>query len=546
MTSKGLKTGLNLISLFFIVFVLSSSLFSGCASMQPPTGGPKDSLPPKVVKETPKNLTRNFKADKIEIQLNEFFKLNSEFTEISISPAMEQLPLFKAKKNVLEIRFQDTLEKNTTYTIHFGKAIADVNEGNILKNYSYVFATGNIIDSLSISGKVINTLTKEPELDATVFIIPTRQDTIFGKKRASIFTTTDSSGNYSLKNLRSDTYRIYALKEKGGDRIYNSSNEQIAFRNDSIALKKEINNVNLELFQEVPAVFRVTERKIENTGRLLFTFNRGLEKPDLQIIQPAALNEKKIVEFNKRADTASLWLPEMTFDSIAVVVKDSTINLDTLVLRRNSKDVYKRELQVSDNLSGGKLKPGSDLAIILSAPVDKYDVSKVKVLEDSVARRAEIIKDTTSTRKYFIRYRWRNKREYILDLGENAFFNNFGGKSVATTRRFTLEEIENYGNLELDVTTPDTNQQFVIQLIKDQTEVLRNDVVVGNKKVVYTQYPTGSYTIRVAYDLNKNKKWDTGNVKLKRQPEPVWNYEKEISLRANWDLEEKITIPPLP
>jgi hypothetical protein len=545
MASKGLKTGLNLIFYFQLIILLFSSLFFGCASMQQPTGGPKDSIPPKVLKESPKNLTRNFKADRISIQLDEFFKLNNEFKEISISPAMEQTPLFKIKKNVLEIRLQDTLEKNTTYSINFGNAIADVNEGNVLKNYSYVFATGNVIDSLSISGKIINTLTKQPVLDATVFILPVRQDTLFGKKRASIFTTTDSSGNYRLKNLRDDTYKIYALKEEGGDRIYNSSNELIAFKSDSILLTRDIQDINLELFKGETGAFRIQDRKIENSGRILLTFNITLNKPDLEILQPAELNNTKFLEFSRTGDTAMLWLPQMTFDSLTVIPKDGTTNLDTVILRRNKKDTYNQSIAITDNLSGGKLKPGGNLELTFSAPVSKFDASKIKLLEDSVAKRAEIIKDTTSFRKYSIKYRWRNKKEYILDLGENAFFNESEGKSKATTRRFTLEETENYGNLILDISAPDTSRNFVIQLLRGEGEILRNDIVKGNKKINYIQYPTGTYYIRVVYDLNNNGKWDTGDVRLKRQPEPVWNYEKEFTLRANWDLEEKITIPPL-
>src|SRR5690606_33952629 len=206
MPLKSLKTALNWISIFQLIILMISGLISGCASIKQPTGGPRDSTPPSVVKETPPNLTRNFKAERIQIQLSEFFKLNNQFKEVSISPEMEKMPEFKIKKNILEIRLQDKREKNTTHTINLANAIVDYNEGNVLKNYSYVFATGNIIDSLSITGKVTDALTKKPVLDATVFIIPVSRDTIFGKRRASIFTQTDSSGNFSLKHLREDTY----------------------------------------------------------------------------------------------------------------------------------------------------------------------------------------------------------------------------------------------------------------------------------------------------------------------------------------------------
>jgi hypothetical protein len=120
--------------------------------VQSPTGGPKDTIQPVIIKELPKNLSRNFNVKKIQIEFDEFIKLTNEFSEISISPSMDLAPTYKARKEKLEINFEEELLENTTYTINFGKAIQDVNEGNILKNYTYVFSTGNELDSLSISG----------------------------------------------------------------------------------------------------------------------------------------------------------------------------------------------------------------------------------------------------------------------------------------------------------------------------------------------------------------------------------------------------------
>ena len=225
-----------------LVFLYSLFLIS-CASVQSPTGGPRDTIQPVIVKEIPKNLTRNFTGSEIEIEFDEFVKLSNEFTEISVSPAMDILPVYKSKKEILQISFEEALQKNTTYTINFGKAIADVNESNILKNYSYVFSTGDQIDSLSISGKVINSLTKQKLKDVTVFILPISQDSLFGKKKASFFTTTDTSGSFKLSNLREDKYRIYALSEQGGDRIYNGNSEEIGFLNQAINLNKDTSNI---------------------------------------------------------------------------------------------------------------------------------------------------------------------------------------------------------------------------------------------------------------------------------------------------------------
>ena len=129
-----------------IVLIFMMMLLFGCASIQTPQGGPKDTKPPKVLNMTPKDLTRNFNAKKIVIEFDEFIKLNNEFKEFSISPDQERPPILKARKKILEIQLQDSLEKNTTYTLNFGKSVADINENNIIKNLSYVFSTGSQID----------------------------------------------------------------------------------------------------------------------------------------------------------------------------------------------------------------------------------------------------------------------------------------------------------------------------------------------------------------------------------------------------------------
>src|SRR5471030_7453 len=143
----------------FIGFIAISVIFS-CANIQRPMGGPRDKTPPKLLKATPLNSTRNFNAKIIQLDFDEFFKLTNQYQEITISPEMVKPPEFQIKNKSLVIRLKDTLQKNTTYVINFGKAIADVNEGNILKNFTYVFSTGPTIDSFRITGNVRNVQTQ--------------------------------------------------------------------------------------------------------------------------------------------------------------------------------------------------------------------------------------------------------------------------------------------------------------------------------------------------------------------------------------------------
>lgn len=519
----------------------------GCASVQSPTGGPKDVKPPKVVRENPGNLTRNFKGKIISLQFDEFIKLNNEANEVAITPALDRFPIFKARKENLDITFEDTLEKNTTYTINFGKAVGDVNENNILTNYTYVFSTGPTIDSLVISGSVQDALTKEKLKEVTVFILPIKQDSLFGKKRASIFTTTDTAGNFKLTHLRQDTYRIYALREQeGGDRIYNSRTEDIAFVTEPLTLTRDSTNILLQTFNEIPENLSITDRKIENDGRITMVFNRPAREPAVRIAEPTGLDTRKTVEFTPKADSALLWLPEMTFDSLKVVLSERNRPVDTITFRRNKRDTYTRTILLGDNLSGGRLRPGTDLILTASAPIASFNNQAFTLLQDSVPTTGlQVTRVEGSSRKFMIRYPWRLNRSYILNLADNALTDIAGAKSKKSQKQFALDDPENYGNLTLRVTRPDTVTNYLVELLNPENMVLRTDSVPANGVIEYRGFPTGKYAIRIVYDTNNNGRWDTGNLKEKRQAEQVFNVEKQLTLRPNWDLEEVITIPKL-
>ena len=534
----------TLILCVYIGGIFFLSHFFGCASIQHPTGGPRDSVAPKILEENPKNFTTSFKDDEINIEFNEYYKLVNEFKEISVSPAMEKAPVFKVKKKTLNIQFQEPLQDSTTYTINFGNALADYNEGNVLKNYMYVFATGDKIDSLSISGNVKNTLTKEGVLDATVFILPTSQDSLFGKKRASIFTTTDSSGNFSLKYLREGSYNLYALKEKGGDKIYNSTNEEIGFRSDPIVLTKDTSGVDLEIFTEQAKEFRLLDRKIEKDARISFIFNKQLEKPQIQVLQPATLNNSKITEFSPTNDTAYVWTQSMEFDSLTVAFQDDKQNLDTVTIRRNKRDTYERALTFTDNVSSSRLKPGADVILISSAPISTIDGKKITLLQDSIpVNGLRVSRDSLSTRRIIFKYPWRDEKQYTLSIAEGGLTGTFGGTNKPYSKQLSKDSEDNYGELSIIVSVPDTSKSYIIQVLNEEDRIIKSDATRSNITLTYSMMSIGKYYVRVVYDDNKNGKWDTGDVKERKQPENVSNYPEEISLRANFDIEQKISIP---
>lgn len=535
-------------SIFSALIVLATLIY-GCAAMQTPQGGPKDTTPPKVLKMTPENLTTNFTAKKIVIEFDEYVKLNNEFKEFSISPELERAPELKAKLKKLEITLPDTLEKNTTYTLNFGKSIVDLNESNELKNFSYAFATGPTLDSLSISGNVTNALTLEPEIETTVFILPLSRDSLFGKKRATIFTLTDSSGNFKLNNLKKDTYKIYALKEKGGDRIYQQISDEIGFIKEPFLLDKNIDSLHLSVFKELAPDFRLLDRKLNADGSIFMNFNQKLKNPELTVIFPSNIDQGKLLQFNKTKDSVTLWLNDLSFDSAKVVIKDNGKILDTAKFTRSKRDTYNRVVNISDNLDGGSLNPFKDLTIAFNFPLKNLDESKILLLEDSIPRKFTLEKDSTNMLKYHIKYKWRAKEEYILLLRENAATAIFDAKNKEIKKSFTLGDANDYGTLTLTVEPTDTTKNYILEIVNKDKNIVSSFPISKKTSVKLNKYKQGVYYGRIVYDENKNGIWDTGNIKAGIQPEAIWFEPKELSIRANWDRVEIIKIPsvaPLP
>lgn len=531
---------------FFQFFFLLCCLIYGCAAMKTPEGGPRDTTPPKLVKAEPKNQSTNFKAQKITLDFDEYIKLANEFKEFTISPEQERPPILKTKLRRLEITLQDTLEKNTTYTLNFGKSITDINEGNPIKNFSYVFSTGPKIDSLSMSGSVKNALTGEPEIDAVVLILPLSRDTIFGKRKPSIYTTTDSSGFFKLNNLRKDTYKIYALKEKNGDKIYQQFNDEVGFIKEPVVLNANVDSLKLTIFKELASTFRILDRKLNNDGSISMSFNQKLRKPGIKVIDPTAVDQNKLVQFNTSNDSVKVWLADLSFDSVKVVATDEGKALDTIKFTRGKKDSYTRNVTAGDNISSGLLNPTENLKLYFNLPIQNIDASKITLYEDSIPRKGLIIeKDSLNMLTYHLKYPWKQKEKYILKLNEGSVTGIFNSKNKEINKNFSLGNDDDYGTLVIKVTVSDSAKNYILEVVNDKKDViLTTRRILKNETIRLANYRTGSYFARIVYDNNKNGIWDTGNIKEGLQPEKIWFMPGELRLRANWVQEIDLKIPP--
>ena len=540
MSKYVMRPGLAYLTLMSILV----SIIIGCASIQTPQGGPRDDKAPEIITMIPKNQTTNFNFKKIIIEFDEYFKIENEVKEFSISPELAVAPTLKVKQKRLEITFTDTLEKNTTYTLNFGKAIADINEGNAIKNLTYVFATGPNLDSLSIKGRVTNTKTGKPELDAIAFILPLNRDTLLGKGKPSIYTRTDSNGNYALNNLREDTYRIYALKETNGDKVYQQATDEIGFIKDSVLLTKNIDSANLKLFKEDALAFRILDRKLEKDGSISFVFNQKLKKPEVIVLDPPALDVSKKIKFSKYHDSLKIWLKDLSFDSTKISIKDDGKLLQTSTITRGKKETYTRALTAAGNLEGSALNPNKPLRLTFNFPVDSVNKSKITILEDSVeVTNFTVVRDSIDFLSYYVRYPWKVKRPYDITYGAGAFTAIFNTKNKEFKQNFSLASKDDYGTLVAKIVVPEKNKSFILDVLNENSAVVNTTLINQDTTVTFGNYKAGKYFFRITYDENKNGIWDTGNVFKRLQPERIWNEPKEMSIRANWERKETITIP---
>jgi uncharacterized protein (DUF2141 family) len=524
---------------------LNLLLFAGCASIGAgPQGGPKDKTPPKILSVTPKNLTRNFAAKKIVIQFDEYFKLVDQQKQFSISPDVEVMPVLKVKNKSLEITLPDTLEKNTTYTLNFGKGIADVNEGNVLKSFSYVFATGPDLDSLSISGNIKDSQTGKPVIEGVAFVFPLARDTLFGKKKASIYALTDSSGNYRINNLRADTYKVYALKEQGSDKIYQQSSDEIGFVKDPLILKRDTQKVDMLVFKEEAKVFRVNDRRLNPDGSIMMAFNQRLRNPEITVIEPKNIDAGKIVKFNTTKDSVKIWLTDLSFDSTKVSITDNGKLLQTLKFTRGKKDTYVRSVLPTDNIESNLLNPNKPLQLSFGIPITAVDPSKITLMEDSVVKEDfTITKDSLDFLSYNFNYPFRPNNIYEIKFAAGSFTAIFNAKNKEFTKKFQLAKKDDYGTLVVKIVVPEPDKQYIVEVINEAKAIVNTLVVARDTTVKFANYRAGRYFIRIIYDTNKNGKWDTGDVKAGIQPEKIWNEIKELSIRANWDRNETISLP---
>ena len=319
-----------------LFYLLSIVIICSCGQQIPPTGGPRDSLPPQLVLSEPVMGATNFKGNKITLYFDEYVALENPFEKLTYSPLPKSNPNAESKLRSVTIKIKDTLEENTTYSIDFGEALKDINEGNILKNFHYDFSTGPYLDSAFVTGQVF--IAQTGGVDSTLIVVLHRnlEDSAVAKEKPRYFSRLKGDGSFLFRNLKPGPYAIFSLKDQNGDRKYDQPSELIAFY-DKILQVGTDTSVVLYAFEaeriDTGSVVKKPIIPVRSGGRnaddkrLRLTNNLDAGKQDL--LKNFILQSEQPL---KTFDTSKLLLGDAKYNRLEYAVSlDSTSKAITLV-----------------------------------------------------------------------------------------------------------------------------------------------------------------------------------------------------------------------
>ena len=532
-------------SIFFLLLAAVFCLLSShCAQIVNPNGGPADAKPPHALKYSPDSARTNFSGKHISIFFDEYIQLNDLQKQLVISPPMSIQPDIKVKGKSLLIELKDSLKKNTTYTLNFGNSIRDITENNAIDNFQYIFSTGSYIDSLSFCGTVKNAFDLRAEKGILVMLYLEHSDSVPYKSMPSYFAKTKEDGSYKINNIRSGTYKAFALKDANANYLYDLSTESIAFSDTLIEIKK--NTVfDFSMFKEDAKELKLKKFYVADIGRINFVFSKAIEDIELAPMSATAKNKVFYKEVYPAKDTISywykheenddtiklqLWVNENIFDTVkfcgGCVIKKTRgrgTEASKLVVKLNaSKDKsfnFNQALQLNFN---HPIKSANTNAIALYSNSKKINFSEI-YFADSIKR------------SLFCKYPFMPDSTYTLFVPPGIFTDIFGLINDTVKLDFKTQEEKHYGTLKLTLKMK-IRIAYILQLMNERGEVF--DYASSDKGVFSYQYlPPGSYKLRIIYDKNGDEKWTTGNYLSKKKPETVIYYSSPITIRSNWDLE---------
>lgn len=577
------KTILRISPLLVILALITTSLFNSCANIIPPTGGPRDTIPPKIISSFPPVYSTEVMPSTIVITFDEFIELDNLQQQFLISPPQEQLPVIRHRGRSITIELKSDLAPNTTYSLNFGNAVLDLNERNPLRNFKYVFSTGKTIDSLTISGMVLSAFENKAQENITVMLYANHYDSVPKKEIPLYVTRTDKDGFFKFSHLRADTFKVFALKDINNNFLYDRpGSEAIAFLytlvfpsvDDIVSLQPQENlpeeqnepyqkiqpDILLRLFTEDVETQYIKSATRPEKYRLQLTLNRPSQKtPEVRPLNFFPEKAWKILETSKRNDSLTIWITDSLFynlDTMQLEVSffdfrpDTILSLsDTLVFtyitpaetpRHRDQQPATRERLTGLNVQNGEvLEFNKEIFFVNRRPVSSIDTAKITLYEtiDTINSSLEfnLSQDLRFPRRYKLIANLNENSDFTITSLPGAFTDVYGNVSDSIKITFKTPEEINYGSLILHLT--DVKYPYLIQLLDDNDNVIAEKEITENSTLEFEYLKPQRYKLNAIVDNNKNGKWDTGYYLLGIQPEKVIIHAEPVTIRAAWELE---------
>lgn len=583
-------------SLYYIFIIIAATVMYSCANIGNPSGGPIDKTPPIFMRSNPTPNAVNVKDRKIEIFFDEIVTLKDPSTKIIVSPAQTEMPRMSALGRKVTVELVDSLMPNTTYTIDFSNSIQDNNEGNAIDNFAFAFSTGSVIDSMRVSGYVLDSRTLEPMQSVVVGLQSNLADSAFHKEKLQRVALTNDRGQFTIRNVSPGSYHIFALKDLDRDYKFGNPTEDIAFLDSiivpSIGSREAADTVYNDL-NEIDTIMRATrpayfpndillsmfneDRKSQylannlrvDSTRISLTFAAASDTlPSLSIVGRNDVPDQwYTLERSQTNDTLTYWIrpPHLvSADTLMVATTylrtDTASNLswgtDTLKFTfQRQKAKKKKKNEETDSLeqirfmelhplANGTQEVYAPLLLQTGTPIERYSREAFhlqrKLQNDTIFYPAEIksiaLRDSTLNRRdLMLKVDWEPGAAYTLAVDSLAMTDIYGLQTKPLKVDFNVRKMEEYGNIVFNI--PAVRDSAIVELL-DGTEKIVLRAPVKNHRAELLNLLPGKYYARLFIDRNGNGKYDTGNYDMHLQPEETVYYPGAINLKKNWDVEQ--------
>ena len=569
-----------------VLVIVSMALIYGCAKVSTPTGGPRDLMPPVMLKMVPADGTVLFTGKEFTVTFDEYFILEKVDEKFMVSPPMDKKPEIVIKGKELIVKLTSEMKENTTYTFYFQDAIRDNNERNPINNFQFVVSTGSYVDSLSVTGNAYIANNLEPAAGYLVLMYSNLTDTAVYKMLPDYITRTDAAGNYRINNVKPGVYNIYALEDANGNKKYNFPEEGFGFLSGPIEISEEKNwlpvvadtvvirptlqktqapAVAKEIKGEYPIYtfkalqtrqyMKASERK--SAGQLLFAFNLPLDSGQFEIRSVEGEFPQSVRYDSKGADTIIFWMKDsidyqkaehsfivsypFTDTTSTLVTNSDTILMRFIEPRRPVAAREKEKLDISFNARGREISPAHKLAFVGKVPLVITDPSLLKIWETKDSTRKLInnalVADTTDPRRVGLEVSLQEKKSYQIMMEPGAVADIYGLANDTISVVVNVRSEEDYGRVKAVISS--SPGRLIVQLLDSQERVVAEQIIDGDETADFRLVERGKYRIRAVHDIDGNGKWSTGNPKTGVLPEPVTYYPEELDVKINWEIQQE-------